>query len=103
MNIKFCDFLFVFIWNILKNPCNQWKSHLLDFHHKQADEKWWQHFLPSGTHTSTYSTLTHFMPLVSFYTLWKYQKTSGFLILFGGPESDQWYDTGYTASANNFK
>ena len=29
-------------------------------------------------------TLTHFMPLVSFGTPWKYQKTFGFLIFSGG-------------------
>ena len=31
-------------------------------------------------------TLTHFMPLVSFYTPWKHQKTSGFFMLFRGIE-----------------
>ena len=28
--------------------------------------------------------LTHFMPLVSFYALWKHQNISGFLMFFGG-------------------
>ena len=31
---------------------------------------------------------TYFMPLVSFYTTWKHQKTSGYLILSGGIEKD---------------
>ena len=34
--------------------------------------------------------LTHFMPLVSFYTPWKYQKAIGFLMFSGCIERDQW-------------
>ena len=33
-------------------------------------------------------SLTHFMPRVSFYTPWKQQKTSGFLMFSGGIERD---------------
>ena len=33
-----------------------------------------------------FGQLTHFMPLVSFYTPWKYQKTRCFLIFSGGVE-----------------
>ena len=33
--------------------------------------------------------LTHFMPLVSFYTPWKYRKTFSFLMLSGGEETGQ--------------
>ena len=36
------------------------------------------------------------MPLVSFYTPWKHQKTRGFLMLSGGVERDHWYEMGYT-------
>ena len=32
--------------------------------------------------------LTHFMPLVSFYTTWKYQKASSFLMFLRGIERD---------------
>ena len=38
--------------------------------------------------------LTHFMPLVSFYTPSKHQKTSGFLTFSGGIERDQWHEMG---------
>ena len=38
--------------------------------------------------------LTYFMPLVSFYTPWKHQKTSGFLMFSGGIERDQWHEIG---------
>ena len=34
-------------------------------------------------------TLTHFMPLIYFYTPWKYQTTSRFLIFSGGIKRDQ--------------
>ena len=34
--------------------------------------------------------LIHFIPLVSFYTHWKHQKTFSFLILSVGIERDQW-------------
>ena len=34
--------------------------------------------------------LTHSMPVVSFYTPWKYQKTAGFFIFSEGIEKDQW-------------
>ena len=38
--------------------------------------------------------LTHFMPLISFYTPWKHQKTSDFLMFSGGIERDQWDEMG---------
>ena len=34
-------------------------------------------------------SLAHFMPLISFYTPWKNQKTKGFLIFSGGIERDR--------------
>ena len=40
------------------------------------------------------SWLIHFMPLVSFDTTWKYQKTRGFLNFSGGIERDQWHEMG---------
>ena len=44
--------------------------------------------------TSFLSTLTHFMPLASFYIPWKLQKTRGFLMFSGGIEKDQWHEMG---------
>ena len=38
--------------------------------------------------------LTDFMPMVSFYTPWKHQKTSGFLMFSGAIERDQWHKMG---------
>ena len=38
--------------------------------------------------------LTHFIPLVSFYTLWTHQKARGFLIISRGIERDQWHEMG---------
>ena len=43
---------------------------------------------------ATYS-LIHFMPLVSSYTSWEYQKTSAFLMFSWGVERDQWHEMGY--------
>ena len=37
-------------------------------------------------------SLIHFMPLVSFYTSWKHQKISGFLMFLGGIERDHWHE-----------
>ena len=38
--------------------------------------------------------LTHFVPLISFDTPWKHQKTSGFLMFSGGITRDQWHEMG---------
>ena len=38
--------------------------------------------------------LAHFMPLVSFYTPRKRQKTKDFLMFSGGIERDQWHEMG---------
>ena len=38
--------------------------------------------------------LIHFMPLVSFYTPSKHQKTFGFLMFLGGIERGQWHEMG---------
>ena len=46
------------------------------------------------TSTPWYYGLTHFMPLVSFYTPWEYQKTRGFLIFSGVIERDHWHEIG---------
>ena len=37
------------------------------------------------------SPLTHYMPLVSFYTHWKHQTTKDFLLISGGTERDHQY------------
>ena len=41
------------------------------------------------------NSLIHFMPLVSFYILWKHQGTSGFPLFSRGIERDQWHEMGY--------
>ena len=40
------------------------------------------------------SCLTHFMPLISFDTPLKHQKTSGFLMFSGVIKRDQWHEMG---------
>ena len=40
------------------------------------------------------TTLTHFMPLVSFYTPWEHLKTFNFLMFSGGIKREQWQDMG---------
>ena len=43
--------------------------------------------------------LIPFMPLISFYTPWKHQKTRGFLIFPRGVERNhQWHETGYVSN-----
>ena len=37
-------------------------------------------------------SLSHYMPLFSFYTSWKHQKTKGFLMFSGGIEREQWQE-----------
>ena len=44
--------------------------------------------------TNFINSLTHFMPLSSFYTPWKYQKTSDFLMFSGGIEGGQCNEVG---------
>ena len=39
--------------------------------------------------------LTHFMPLISFDTRWKHQKTRDFLMFSGGNKRDHWYEMGW--------
>ena len=43
------------------------------------------------------------MPLVSFYTPRKHQKTFGFLMFSGGLEKDQWYEMGQAGSRLSLK
>ena len=43
---------------------------------------------------SIHLKLTNFIPLVSFYSLWKRHKNSGFLMFSGGIERDQWHEMG---------
>ena len=38
--------------------------------------------------------LTHFWPMFSFYTPWKHQKTSGFLVFSGGIKWEHWREMG---------
>ena len=45
-------------------------------------------------HAKTIQPLTYFIPLFSFYTPWKHQKTPGFLMFLGGIKSDQWHEKG---------
>ena len=46
----------------------------------------------------TMLTLTHFIPLVSFDTPWKFQKTTGFQMFSGSTESDEWHKMGYVVT-----
>ena len=39
-------------------------------------------------------TLTHFIPLISFDTPWKHQKTRGFRMFSGAIKRDQWHEMG---------
>ena len=39
--------------------------------------------------------LTHFVPLISFDTPWKHQKTRSFLMFSGGIKRDQWHEIGW--------
>ena len=41
------------------------------------------------------SALTHFLPLVSFYTPRKQKKTRGFLMFLAG-KRDKWHEVSYT-------
>ena len=41
------------------------------------------------------SILTHFMPLVFFYTPWKHHKTRGFLMFSRGMERIRWHEMGW--------
>ena len=44
--------------------------------------------------TTIHKMLIYFMPRVSFYSTWKYQKTSGFLMFFGGIQRKHWHGIG---------
>ena len=44
--------------------------------------------------TDSKTLLTHFMPLISFDTPWKYQKTKGFMMFSGGIKRDPWHEMG---------
>ena len=39
--------------------------------------------------------LPHIMPVISFYSPWRHQKTSGFEMFSGGIERDQWHEMGW--------
>ena len=45
--------------------------------------------------------LTHFMPVVSFYTPWKHQETWDFLIFSGEIERDQWHESIFESAWKN--
>ena len=47
-------------------------------------------------------SLSHVMPLVSFYTPWKHQETKGFLIFSGCIERDEWHDMGLNMASMIF-
>ena len=54
----------------------------------------WESFALIHRISHTADWLAHFIPLISFYTPWKHQKTSGFLIFSWGIERHQWHETG---------
>ena len=41
---------------------------------------------------------THVMPMISYYTPWKHQKTRAFLMFSGGKERKQWHKMGQLIS-----
>ena len=45
-------------------------------------------------------TITHFMPLSSFYTPWNHQKTTGFS---GGIKRDQWHEISWKKTLKSWK
>ena len=51
--------------------------------------------LKKKNHENPWCFSAHFIPLVSFYTLLKHQKTSGFLMFSGGIGRDQWPEMGW--------
>ena len=58
---------------------NRWSTYY-NIYIKQTDNK-------KTEGESVFLTQTHLMPLGSFFTPWKHQKTSGFLMFLGGIES----------------
>ena len=72
---EICKFLFCFIYN-----------YIFDLH--------WRRYINVFPHILFSSVLTRFMPLISFYTPRKHQKTRGFLMFSGGIERDQWHEMG---------
>ena len=50
--------------------------------------------MTSSSMADSYEALTHFMPSMSFYSSWKTQKSSGFLMFSGAIERDQWHEMG---------
>ena len=44
----------------------------------------------------SFGRLAHFMPLVSSYTPWKHQRTSGIFMFSGSMERDHWHEMGWT-------
>ena len=92
--------LLVLSWWLFLSLRNVWQMVTLlqytiktDGFHQQKHKNLWitnQVELQWGTLLS----LTHFMPLISFDTPWKHQKTRGFLMFSVGIKRDQWHEMG---------
>ena len=86
-----------------------YKNHLIDLYWKVID--WFLYddimlcsafvFVPKGFQVNVSRiTLTHFIPLVSFYTPWKHRKAFGFVVFSGGIERDQLHEMGWYYTEN---
>ena len=79
----------IFLLKILERDWNYNKIKVLKF------EKSWDKLLGKNSlYRQSGKRLTHFMPLISFDTPWKHQKTRGFRMFSGGIKSDQWNERG---------
>ena len=72
----------------------------LPFSQKDINEKIWRRSPSSYNKPETSITcysfyLTHFITLAYFYTHWKHQKTSGFMMFSGSIGKSQWHEMGY--------
>ena len=72
---------------------NRWSTYY-NIYIKQIDNK-------KTEGESVFLTQTHLMPLGSFFTSWKHQKTRGFLMFSGDTERDQWHEMGNNKLVGN--
>ena len=83
LSIVFYTFSFS-TWELLHNTLKKMMKHkakvimIMMLSYRQTCWNFWINKFP----------VTHFMPLISFYTPWKHQKTSGFLMFSGDIERD---------------
>ena len=73
---------------LLYRQCQTWE--LLNSNIAQINSK----YLKQNIQIGGLFWLTQFTVVLSFYTPWKHQKISGFLMFSGGIENDQWHEMG---------